>query len=281
VSELVGVFGVQHNPLLWRALDRPEDPRLQAVLRAFGEMSEEIRGLRPDVLVMLTTDHLNQWFYDNMPTFLVGMAEAIPAIFPNEEREFGITPAILPGDPLMGAYLLAGGIAQGIDFAASDNYRADHSIRVPLHFLVPRLDVPIVPIFTNAIAPPFPTASRFFALGRAVRAAIERAPLNRRVIVLASGHLATEVGGPRQFSGSPDIAFDRAALRVLTSGVTSDLLALGGYERLAAAGNVTHQFLNFVAAAGVVNGRPATRARVLESAMASAPFFSWTGEDLG
>lgn len=280
MSRLVGVFGVQHNPLLWRALEAPTDPALRQLRETFGEVSEQLRGVRPDVILVIATDHLTQWFYENMPTFLVGKAELVPATFPNEEREFGISPAILHGDVDLGAWLHEDGIAQGIDFAASDDFRVDHSVLVPLRYLTPGYEVPIVPVFTNAIAPPLPTAERFFVLGQVLRRAIESCPLDRRVAVVASGHLATEVGGPRQFMGSPDPEFDVAAVRAVRDGALDDMMAISTYERLLEAGNVTHQFLNYVTAVGVVNGRSATSATAVESRFASAPFFVWTGEEL-
>ncbi|HEY1487783.1 MAG TPA: extradiol ring-cleavage dioxygenase [Micromonosporaceae bacterium] len=280
MSDLVGVFGVQHNPLLWRALDSPEDPRLIALRTAFAEMSERLRALRPDVIVVVATDHLSQWFYDNMPTFLVGKADVIPATFASEEREFGIDRATLHGDVRLGAWLHEDGLGRGVDYAGSDAFRVDHSVLVPLHFLTPDLEVPIVPVFTNAIAPPFPSADRFLSVGRALRESIEASPLDRRVVVVASGHLATEVGGPRQFRGSPDHAFDGDAVSAVRDGRIPELLRLSAHDRLLAAGNVTHQFLNFVTAVGVAGGGPATYAESVITRFATSPFFEWTGEQL-
>jgi catalytic LigB subunit of aromatic ring-opening dioxygenase len=280
MSELVGVFGVQHNPLLWRALNNPEDPQLIALRVAFAEMSERLRALRPDVIVVVATDHLSQWFYDNMPTFLVGKAEVIQATFASEEREFGITKAVLHGDVGLGAWLHEDAMGHGVDFAGSDAFRVDHSVLVPLHFLTPDLDVPIVPVFTNAIAPPFPSAERFLSLGQVLRRSIEASPLDRRVVVVASGHLATEVGGPRQFRGSPDHGFDGDAVGAVRDGRIAELLRLSAHDRLLAAGNVTHQFLNFVTAVGVAGGGPASYADAFASRFATSPFFEWTGEAL-
>ncbi len=280
MSELVGVFGVQHNPLLYRTLAAPVDDDLVALRDAFAESSERLRALRPDVVIIISTDHLTQWFYENMPTFLVGRAATIPATFASEEREFGLPRATFDGDPQLGAWLHEDGLRRDFDLSASDQFRVDHSVLVPMHYLTPGLDVPIVPVFTNAIAPPFPTAARFYALGEAIRAAVLACPLDRRVAVVASGHLATEVGGPRQFSGSPDPDFDLAAVQMVREGAVSQLETLASYERLLAAGNVTHQFLNFVVAMGVTQGRPASHAEARVSRFATSPFFEWAGEAL-
>jgi protocatechuate 4,5-dioxygenase, beta chain len=281
MSDVVAVVGVQHNPLLWRTLADPVEEDLVALRDAFAETSQRLLATRPDVLVVFATDHLTQWFYENMPTFLVGKAPIVPTTFPNETREFGLPERELAGDVELASWLLSDCLDRSVDFASSDEYRADHSILVPLHYLTPALDVPIVPIFTNCIAPPLPSAERLYAVGGAVRASLSACPLSRRVAVIASGHLATEVGGPRHFQGSPDLEFDADAVAMVRDGRLGELAKLAGFERLREAGNVSHQFLNFVAAMGVVGGRPATHAKAMYSRFATSPFFEWYGADLG
>ena len=239
MSELVGIFGVQHNPLLYRVLKDPVDDDLIALRDTFAELAERLRSVRPDVVVVIATDHLTQWWYDNMPTFLVGRSSRMQATFPNEEREFGLPTATLLGDIDVGAWLHEDGIRRGFDLAGSDDFRVDHSVLVPLHFLTPDLDVPVVPFFTNAIAPPFPTAERFYQLGVMIRAAIQACPLGRRVAILASGHLATEIGGPRHFAGSPDREFDLRRSRWCVPARSGNCRS-GGQLRAAAAGRQRH-----------------------------------------
>jgi protocatechuate 4,5-dioxygenase, beta chain len=217
----------------------------------------------------VATDHLTQWFDDNMPAFLVGRCELIPATFPNEEREFGIPVDTLGGDATLAHDILIGGLERGFDFSSSREFRADHSIYLPYAFLCPDKDIPIVPVFTNAIAPPMPPAQRFLALGRVLRAAVEASPLDRRVVIVASGHLATEVGGPKQFQGAPDPGFDELAVHWVSSGDVESLLAELTPARMLAAGNVTAQFLNFLVTIGAANGKPAAYAAGVRSRFAS------------
>lgn len=272
MAEIVGIFGTTHNPLLWRA--RGDD--LAATRAGFSLLAERLAAARPDVIVVVATDHLTQWFYDNMPSFLVGKAPSIPATFWNEEREFGLPTAALQGDPALARDLLGGGIERGVDFAASDGFRADHSVLLPLLYLTPSLDIPVVPVFTNCMAPPLPPAARFFHLGSVIRQAIEDSPLTRRVAVVSSGHLATEVGGPRHFAGSPDPGFDEQAVEWMRAGDVDGVLKALTYERLREAGNVTHQFLNFLVTMGVAGGAPAAYADGAASRFATSPFFEWT-----
>ncbi|MBO2449988.1 extradiol ring-cleavage dioxygenase [Actinomadura barringtoniae] len=277
MAEITGIYGVPHNPLLWRALRQdplPDD--LKAVAREFARLRSRLTETRPDTLLVISTDHLTQWFHDNMPAFLVGKAPEIPATFWAEEREFGIPPATLRGDAELGRALLTGGVARGVDFAASDEFRADHSVLIPLLYLRPELDLPIVCLFTNCMAPPLPPPERFYRVGEIVRQTLEESPLQRRIAVIASGHLATEVGGPRHFAGSPDTDFDAWSVGLLRKGAVEETLRSMTFERLLAAGNVSHQFLNFLVTMGVANGAPAMSASGEPSRFATSPFFEWS-----
>ena len=44
------------------------------------------------MLVVVSGDHFNQWFYDNMPTFVIGKAARARGPFPHEEELFGVSP---------------------------------------------------------------------------------------------------------------------------------------------------------------------------------------------
>ncbi|MGH3588959.1 MAG: extradiol ring-cleavage dioxygenase, partial [Pseudonocardia sp.] len=199
----------------------------------------------------------------------------VPTTFFNEEREFGIPQDTVVGDPALGLDVLRAGMRLGVDFASSQELRADHSIYLPYAFLAPSRDVPVLPVFTNCIAPPFPGPERFFRLGQVLRQAVEESPLDRRVVIVTSGHLATEVGGPRQFRGSSDAEFDEDAIRWLGEGRVEEMFRELTLERMLAAGNVTPQFLNFVVAMGVAEGAPAVRASGLRSRFATSPFVEW------
>src|SRR5215218_2442976 len=169
---------------------------MQRTIAQFAELRARLDAARPDVLVVVSGDHFNQWFYDNMPTFLIGKAARARGPFPHEQHLFGIAPydTALEGD--VARHLLKQGFARGIDFSYSDDFLLDHGFTVPLNFLRPEQDLPVVPVFTNVMAPPVATGRRFHDLGASVREMIEAHPADLRVAVIASGHLSNSVGGP-------------------------------------------------------------------------------------
>lgn len=278
MAEFVGAVGVTHNPLLWRTL-RPEpiDAPLADVAAGFDGLARWLGERRPDVVLVVGTDHMTRLSTDNMPAFLIAKGARHPAIFWNETREFGIPQMELAGDREVGAHLLRDGLSRGFDLAFSDEIRLDHAFVIPYTFLVPDGTIPVVPILTNCIAPPMPPAARFLRLGELLRESIERLPGGRRVAIIASGHLSVEVGGPRQFSGAPDTAFDATVTRMIAAGDIDALLDEATPERMTRAGNVTHQFMNFLVALGAAGGAPAVRAEQITSRFTASPFYAWEG----
>ncbi len=276
MAELVGVLGVTHNPLMWRELQTGTPADLERVAANFDRLRRTVADLHPDVIVLVTSDHFHMLMTSNMPAFLIGKATEMRAGHPNEKRVFGLETTMVPGAPDLGAHLLGGrDLAPGFDFAFSDEPWLDHSSLVPLLVLTPGLDVPVVPVLTNCNAPPIPTAARFAELGTHLRSAIEAFPGERRVLVVGSGHLAHELGGPRQFLGeSPDHDFDAGAVSWMAEGDLESAVVATSFQRLTEAGNETYQFLNFVTCLSVA-GTGASFAEGTPTRFGNLPFFVW------
>ena len=51
--------------------------------KLFAAQKEHLAAVRPDVIVMFDTDHLNTFFLDNLPIFAVGVDKAFSG--PNDE----------------------------------------------------------------------------------------------------------------------------------------------------------------------------------------------------
>src|SRR5205823_4279105 len=87
---------------------------------------------------------------------------------------------------------------------------------MPLSFIRPERDVPIVPLWTNVMAPPIPPAQRFYNVGLAIRGIVAELPAQLRVAVLASGHMANSVGAPGmlRIRTDPEHARDRVMREV-------------------------------------------------------------------
>ncbi len=82
-------------------------------------------------------------------------------------------------DEALARHVYAWGLGAAFDLALSEEFQVDHSITVPVHFLAATdgvVERPIVPLWINGIAPPFPLASRCRDLGAMVSAAVAAYP---------------------------------------------------------------------------------------------------------
>ena len=107
-------------------------------------------------------------------------------------------------------------------------FTVDHSVVVPLHFMTPQMQVPVIPVFISGHVPPLPPAQRCFELGRAVKRAIETWPKQLRVVTMGSGSFSLEVWGPRiapgRTDGVPDPDWCARVCKLLEAAADADTL---------------------------------------------------------
>ncbi|MGD1065814.1 MAG: hypothetical protein ABR975_03270, partial [Vulcanimicrobiaceae bacterium] len=138
----------------------------------------------------------------------------------------------------------------GIEPGFSYEMQLDHGTMVPLSFLTPAMDVPVVPIIFNTLADPQPLPGRCLTFGRLIGELADRS--ERRIGLIATGGMSHDPGAPRQ--GWSDEGFDKKFLSQMAAG---DADALGRYtpEQLAAVGAGTFELLTWIALGGALNGR--------------------------
>jgi hypothetical protein len=265
MAEIVGAFATPHMP---GSPGLAEQHPGSDTAQLFGAVRSHVREVDPDVLVVFDTDHFATFFYDNMPTFAVGVAERTSG--PGTDDWPGLTCYYneVPLSEDLGRHIHATGIDHGFDLAQSQEFTVDHSIIVPLHFLNAedgRMKRPVVPVWVNGIAPPLPLAKRCYALGQMVRQAIDSWPSQLRVGIVASGAISGDIGGPKAIEGQPfgwpDEAWVTNVVERMRAGEIDELLHEATADRLRAAGNVSGEMLNWIALLGAVDGR---RPRFLE-----------------
>lgn len=253
MASIVGMIGVPHNPN-FPALIAREGPDCETA-RLFADLKAELAALQPDLILMFDTDHLNTFFLDNLPIFAVGVADEFSG--PNDD-----VPAMprytAPSHAAFANHLRAEAVRAGFDLALVQEFEVDHSISVPLQFLTPDLRVPTIPIFINGHVPPLPKAARCFALGEAVRRAVEIWPEPLRVVSIGSGSFSLDVHGTKTNRGQPSgVPAPDWAARIqqhIERNSFHDLVAESTQEQMLRAGNVGGELLNWIAMLGTVNG---------------------------
>jgi 2,3-dihydroxyphenylpropionate 1,2-dioxygenase len=173
---------------------------------AYRRLRERLEAARLDALVMVSAEHFTNFFMDNMPAFCFGLAEDYPG--PSEDEPFLKIPKTrVPGAARL-ARDLATAVSEDVDIAHSEELVLDHGFMVPLHLLTPDMQMPIVPVVVNCLAAPRPALKRCYALGRALRRAIDTRA--ERIGLLACGGLSHWPAVPE--SGKLNVEWDRGFL---------------------------------------------------------------------
>ncbi len=280
MAHVAAVIASTHHPFYYRAStatgeDRP--PFADEWVAKIEAFRETLTRARPDVLVMVGSDHFHQIWLDNMPQFLIGKAPFYDGNFYNEEREFGLPRMFMAGHEELSTYLLREGIDAGFDLAFSNELRVDHSITCPLITLRPA-DGPADRARVHQHLRPAD------APAEALRGAGQDDPPAGRVVAErpAGGdrrHRAPVAGTRRPAAvrpARPRPEFDRKAVGWIASGDLDSALAEVSLDSLWEPGNATHGFMDFMLMMGVAGeNAKADYADSLDLFHTMEAYFTW------
>lgn len=251
MATIAGGVGVPHTPYFPKfAADQGPDGEINSL---FGLVKADLDVDRPDVIVIVDTDHFCTFYFDNYPTFAVGMDDTFYG--PVDDVAL-CPPRDIPSDRKFAAHLHRNFVQSGFDTSYVTHYRVGHSIGVPLYFLTPGFGVPVIPIFLNGHLPPMPSAQRAFDLGKALAAGIASYTEDLRVEVIGTGSFSLDVAGPYMSAGEnfgvPDLAWAERVQALMEAGDIETLISEASEERMLGAGNVGGEVLNWIAMLGAV-----------------------------
>jgi hypothetical protein len=223
-----------------------------SVKAGFAEARTLLERARPDAIVIFSSDDFDRDFYDNLPPFLVAVGETAEGPV-NEWLKVPRITVQIAGE--LGRFVVSEGLESGVDFASAGDMALDPAEIVPLLFLTPKWDIPVVPIVINAFAPPLPSLRRCFDVGGFVGKAISRWPERKRVAVVGTGGLSHWVGLPG--TGRVNADFDRWFLDCLVGNHAVEVIARypKAEELQRTAGNGEHEIREWLVVAAALNPR--------------------------
>jgi protocatechuate 4,5-dioxygenase beta chain len=117
------------------------------------------------------------------------------------------------GHPELAAHIAQSVILDEFDLTLCNKMEVDHGLTVPLNLMfgTPKeWPCPVIPLAVNVVMYPPPTGHRCFALGRAIRKAVESYPEDLKVVVFGTGGMSHQISGER--AGLINSKFDKAFL---------------------------------------------------------------------
>ena len=241
-----------HAPGITGRSDQADPEVRDAFYAAFDAMRADLEAARPDVLVVVAAEHFANFFMDNMPSFAVGMADSYRG--PIEESGWlGIDKVEVPGDRAISERFITG-VMQGSDVSYAQEWLFDHGIMVPLHFLTPRYDLPVIPVNINCQGPPLTPLHRAWAFGESMRSAADAMP--ERVALVGTGGISHWPATPD--SGKINELWDRDFLARWERNDRDELLDYTDLDVYADAGQGGFEIRTFIAVSAATQGAHGT-----------------------
>lgn len=253
MARITGIYAASHTPVMLNFPQAIGDALRSEIFSAFRSLGQALAESQPQALVVLSDDHVHNFFLNNLPSLCIGAAPSYPTPV---EHWLKAEKRVLPGDAALGAYLLQHAMAHDFDPSLSMELTLDHGILTPLELGgVPR-ELPVVPILINCVQPPLPSMVRCHAFGHWLGQALREYSGLERVAILATGGLSHDLATPRMGMVNED--FDHAFLALLEAGDEAGAVAYAR-DHVHLAGNGGEEVRMWLVAMGAAAGAPFTR----------------------
>ncbi|WP_428101344.1 extradiol ring-cleavage dioxygenase [Candidatus Rariloculus sp.] len=225
------------------------DPEIRdAFYGKLGELRERLEAANPDVIIVVAAEHFANFFMNNMPAYCMGLADEYEG--PIEDEDWlAIKRTVVPGNAELARRIITFMLAE-TDLAYAEEWKFDHGIMVPLNFLTPRYDLPVIPVNVNCQGPPLTPLKRAYEFGRVLRRACDAQ--NERIALIGTGGISHWPATPD--SGVINEAWDRQFLDRFINNRSAELVAYTDEETLRDAGQGGFEIRTFIAVAGATEG---------------------------
>ena len=229
---------------------------------AIADLARMLAEESPDVVIVVGDDQKELFLEDCIPAIAIftgnEVIDTAPPPDPDEHPSIAVArwsrhgdrPEAYPVDQQLATHLVTSLTHEGFDIATIVKQHRGRPLGHAFTFVRRRLmdlgapPIPMVPILLNTFYPPNPpTPQRCYALGLALRRAVESFGPDRKVAIVASGGLSHFV---------VDEALDRQVLRGLLEG-RPELLTSLPVEKLVSG---TSEIRNWIVVAGACAGYP-------------------------
>lgn len=223
---VVGAAALPHAPQFFTLPETEDREQVERVRASMLRIGKGLRALEPDIVIVVSNDHLENFFLRCVPAFTVHCGAQMQGSFAGRDFRW-------PGKPDIATGLVEYLQDESFDPAFTLDATISYAFGIPLTFCGFDAETAILPIFVNSYVAPQPRTERCYAFGRALHRAL--ASQGTRAVVIASGGLS-HYPGTTQYE-HPDVDTDDELLAKLRTGNLRALLAFDD-EAMDRTGNV-------------------------------------------
>jgi protocatechuate 4,5-dioxygenase beta chain len=188
-----------HVPAIGAAIDmgKTGEPYWQPLFKGYDFSKQWMKENQPDVIFLVYNDHATAFSLELIPTFALGTA----AEFAVADEGYGPRPVPkVIGHPELASHIAQSVIQEDFDLTIVNKMDVDHGLTVPLSLMCGQPQAwpcQVIPFAVNVVQYPVPSGRRCFALGQAIRKAIESYDDDLRVQIWGTGGMSHQLQGPR------------------------------------------------------------------------------------
>ncbi len=239
-----------HAPGITARGEMADPGAYERLIGAFARQRDALVAAGTEALIMVSAEHFANFFMDNMPTFSIGMADNYEG--PVEDPDWlQIQRTKVPGNPDLSLRII-NAVMQSVDVCYAQEWKLDHGLSVPLHFLTPEYKMPIIPVNINCQGPPLAPLHRTWEFGKALRRAADSVP--ERIAIIGTGGTSHWPCTPD--SGKINEAWDRQFLDHIIHKRKDELLAYTDEQTYAEGGQGAFEMRTSICVAGASEDAP-------------------------
>lgn len=199
MARIIAGIGTSHVPAIGVAADQglTDQPYWQPLFNGYGPVRTWVEQAKPDVAIVIYNDHCVALSPASTPTFAIGVGDE----FKPADEGWGPRPVpIVMGDPDFAWHLAESAILDDFDLTIMNQLEVDHGLTVPLTITCGQPEAwpfKVVPLEVNVVLYPQPSGRRCFALGQAIRRAVDSYPKDLKVLLLGTGGMSHQIHGER------------------------------------------------------------------------------------
>ncbi|WP_298497747.1 class III extradiol dioxygenase subunit beta [uncultured Maritimibacter sp.] len=220
MAKITAGIACSHVPAIGVAMDQhiTEQPYWVPVFEGFEFSREWNKKNKPDVVFLVYNDHCTVFDASCIPTFALGCA----AEFAPADEGWGARPVpVVKNHQELASHIAQSLILDEFDMTIMNEMEVDHGLTVPLSVMfgdkTPEDDwgTLVIPLAVNVVQYPAPTANRCYALGQAIKRAVESWPEDINVHIYGTGGMSHQLQAQR--AGLINATWDQQFMDILVN----------------------------------------------------------------